>query len=140
MFDILHEVTIEAPPGKVYQAITEQEGLAAWWTTHTTAQPKVGAVNEFGFEGGQMIFKMRVDKLEAGRSVQWTVVQGVPDWGGTYVTWDLTPVENGTKLLFGHRNYASTEGSYANVNYNWGRFLTSLKAYLETGSGTPYSY
>lgn len=137
MYDILHEVTIEAPPEKVYAAITEQKGLSGWWTTQVTAQAKVGTVSEFGFE---MVFKMRVDKLEPWRSIQWTALQGVPDWGGTIVTWDLTPVEKGTKLLFGHRNYASTEGSFANVNYNWGRFLTSLKTYVETGKGTPYTY
>lgn len=140
MFDILHEVTIEASPDKVYQAITEEKGLAGWWTTHTTAQAKVGTISEFGFEGGNMIFKMKVDKLEPGHTVQWTPLQGAPDWGGTVVTWDLTPVEKGTKLLFGHRNYASTEGPYASVNFNWGWFLASLKAYVETSKGMPYSY
>jgi hypothetical protein len=55
------------------------------------------------------------------------------------VTWDLTPVEEGTKLLFGHRDYAMTEGSFASVSYNWAWFLTSLKQYIETGTGTPYA-
>ena len=137
MPDILHELMIEGKPDAIYKAITEQAGLAGWWTVHATAQPKVGAVDEFGFQGGQVVMKMEVAKLEPGKAVQWKVLQGAPDWGGTQVTWDLTPGDAGTKVLFGHRNYASTEGSFASVSYPWAWFLTSLKAYIETGKGTP---
>ena len=138
MPDILHELTIEATPDAVYAAITEENGLKGWWTTHTKAQPAVGSVAEFGFMGGQMVFKMKIKTLEAGKTVNWDVEGGgPPDWAATRVTWDLTPVEGGTKVLFGHRGYASSEGSFASVNYNWGYFLTSLKAYVETGQGMP---
>ncbi|MEZ4672141.1 MAG: SRPBCC domain-containing protein [Anaerolineae bacterium] len=137
MPDILHELTIEGKPEAVYKAITEQDGLSSWWTVHATAQPKVGAVDEFRFGGGQIVMKMEVSKLEPGKAVQWKALQGAPDWGGTQVTWDLTPIETGTKLLFGHRDYASTEGSFASVSYQWAWFLTSLKSYIETGKGTP---
>jgi len=139
MPDILHEVTIKAPPVKVYKALTEQRGLAAWWTKDTTAQPKVGTISQFKFGGGQATFNYKVDVLEPDKKVQWTPLDGgPPDWSGTRVTWDLTPVENGTKVLFGHRGYASTDGSFASVNYNWGGYLISLKHYLETGKGTPH--
>ncbi len=30
MPDILHELTIAATPGQVFETITEQQGLAAW--------------------------------------------------------------------------------------------------------------
>jgi uncharacterized protein YndB with AHSA1/START domain len=137
MADILHEVTIAAKPEAVYAALTEQAGLSAWWTTRAKAEARVGSVSEFGFEGGQMLFRMRVDQLEPGHKVYWTPEQGAPDWGGTRVTWDLTAVEAGTKVLLGHRGYASTEGSFASVSYIWAWYLTSLKLYLESGKGTP---
>ena len=139
MPNILHEVTIEASPDKVYEAITTQDGASNWWTIHTKAEPKEGTVSEFGFYGGQVVFKMLVDTLEPARKVAWDVEQGAPDgsWADTRVTWDLTPVENGTKVLLAHRGFASEDGNYANVSYNWAWFLTSLKAYLETGTGTP---
>lgn len=136
MPDILHEVTIKASPEKVYKALTEQSGLAAWWTRDVTAQPKVGTVSEFRFD---MTFKMKVDELDTGRKVYWTPVDGgPPDWAGTRITWDLNSVDGGTRVLFGHRDYASTEGSFANVSYNWAGYLISLKHYLETGKGAPY--
>ena len=137
MADILHELTIAASPEQVYKAVTEQNGLASWWTKRTTAQPKEGTTAEFGFYGGQFTMKFQVTKLEPAKKVNWTVLQSGPDWAGTRITWDLTPDDKGTKVLFGHRDWTITDGSYASVNYNWGYFLTSLKAYLETGKGTP---
>lgn len=137
MPDILLEATIAAPPEKVYQALTEKDGLASWWTRSATAEPKVGSVSEFVFYEGQSVLKMEVTRLEANQKVYWKPVQGAPDWPGTRVTWDLTPADGGTKVLLGHRDYVSTDGSFASVSYNWAWYLISLKSYLETGKGTP---
>jgi uncharacterized protein YndB with AHSA1/START domain len=139
MPDILHEVTIEGSPDKIYQALTEKAGLAAWWTTRTiAAKPEVGSVSEFHFSHpAEFVIKMGISQLEPGKKVYWNAVQGAPDWQGTRVTWDLESVDNGTKVLLGHRDYASYGGSFASVSYNWAWFLTSLKQYIETGVGTP---
>jgi len=75
--------------------------------------------------------------LEPVTKVNWAVRHNAPGWVGTHITWDLTPVDEGTKVMFGHRGWTTPESSYASVNYSWGYFLTSLKAYLETGKGTP---
>ena len=137
MPDILHEVEIHTSPAKVYEAITQQQGLASWWTANTKAKPEVGSVAEFSFDGGKFLIKMEIAALEPSHKVEWKSRQGAPDWEGTKVTWELTPSEHGTKILFGHRNYASTGGSFASVSYSWANYLTSLKNYLETGKGSP---
>jgi uncharacterized protein YndB with AHSA1/START domain len=138
MPDILLETMIKASPEKIYKALTEQSGLASWWTTDTLAQPKVGTVSEFKFYGGKGHFKIRVNELEPGKKVYWAPLQGPPDWTGTRITWDLTPVEGGTKVVFGHRDYESVEGSFPSVGYQWAGYFISLKAYLESGKGTPH--
>jgi len=74
---------------------------------------------------------------DAGRRVVWNVRHGVPEWTNTRVTWDLEPTERGTRLRFAHRDYPSTEGSFANVTFNWACYLASLKTYLEKGRGWP---
>ena len=135
MPDILHELTIAAPVEKVYHALTDQKGLASWWTPVVAAQAKIESIAEFTFPG--IVLKMRISRLEPGRGVTWSVVEAVPDWNDTQVTWDLTPVPNGTKVLLGHRNYASTEGMYARFNISWAWHFISLKDYLETGEGRP---
>jgi uncharacterized protein YndB with AHSA1/START domain len=137
MPDILHEVTIAAAPDKVFKALTEGQGLEAWWTPHAAAEPKVGSTVQVSFRDGQFVVKMDVAKLESGRKVEWIIQQGVPDWRGTHVTWDLSPLGKGTKVLFGHRGFASADGSLPGASYNWAFYLTSLVDYLEMGNGNP---
>lgn len=139
MADMVHEVTIEAGPEKVYEALTEHTGLAGWWTDTNSAKPDVGSEADFVFEGGQIVFKMRIDELNSPTRVKWAALESpVPGWPGTTVTWDLTADETGTKLLFGHRGWPSIEGAFPSINFSWALYLQSLKDYVETGTGAPH--
>jgi uncharacterized protein YndB with AHSA1/START domain len=40
--EIWHEIHINAPPRKVYQAVTDVTKLAHWWTTDTRGKSVVG--------------------------------------------------------------------------------------------------
>ncbi|MBT3239444.1 MAG: hypothetical protein HON98_02955 [Chloroflexi bacterium] len=53
--DSLHQVEIKASPEAVFKAITEQEGIASWWSEHTKAEAKEGFVNEVSFYGGMYL-------------------------------------------------------------------------------------
>ncbi|MDQ2904086.1 MAG: SRPBCC domain-containing protein [Chloroflexota bacterium] len=75
--------------------------------------------------------------LTTGEKVRWLSRQGPPQWAGTSVTWNLTPVQNGTKLVFTHDGFAQVDEAYKKIQGNWEYFLDSLKSYLETGQGTP---
>ena len=69
--------------------------------------------------------------------MRWIFRQGPPHWAATSVTWQLTPVENGTTLVFTHDGFAQVDAAYEQTRRNWEYFLDSLKSYLETGKGTP---
>ncbi len=138
MPEILHEVTIEGSPDKIVKALTEQAGIARWWTMDNQTEPQVGSVAKFRFYGGQAEFHMKVTDIADDR-VYWSVQAGPPGWENTRVTWDLAPAENGTNVLLGHRDWASTEGLYPSTSYNWAWYLTSLKDYIETGAGRPHT-
>jgi uncharacterized protein YndB with AHSA1/START domain len=138
MAEILHEVTIQGSPDQIYTALTEQAGIAAWWTTGTKAEPTVGGKNEMTFYGGTFTIITKNAALEPGSRVAWDVEQGAPDWGNS-VTFDLSAADNGTKLNFGHHNFDSTGGSYPMTNFNWAIYLNSLKTYIETGAGQPHN-
>lgn len=139
MADILHEITIEAEPEQVYAALTEAEGLSSWWTSDVEAEPRQGSTAKFSFEGGMVAMIMKVEKLEPGRTVEWSVQEPAPpEWDDTTISWQLQPVAEGTKLRFGHLGWQSNDGSFAAINYNWSYYLTSLKQYLETGEGFPH--
>jgi uncharacterized protein YndB with AHSA1/START domain len=139
MADIVHLVPIQASPQSVYEAITTEEGLKSWWTDDVSAEPREGSTATFRFEGGQVAFRMNVDKLEPAEAVEWSVeAPAPPEWEETRVTWRLQPDDGNTRLLFGHRDWASIENSFAAINYNWAYYLTSLKEYLEKGEGFPH--
>lgn len=134
--DIVHIVDIKTTPDRLYEAVTTQQGLAGWWTRQTKAEPKVGAINEFGF-GPDMSFKLRVDKLDPGNRVEWASVQAPPDWQGTKIVFDITSTKEGVSLRFTHAGFTGTGGGFGVYSYSWAQFLRSLKLLLETGKGEP---
>ena len=139
MADILHQLSINVSPERVYEAITQQEGLANWWAQDTVAEAKIGMVAEFGFKDREVVFKMRIDLLEANKKVMWQCLGGSPEWEDTTLCFGLTRNSNGTVVCFSHRGWKSTEGIFVICNYDWERYLSSLKSYLETGKEEPHS-
>jgi uncharacterized protein YndB with AHSA1/START domain len=73
MADILHLVNIAAPPQKIFAALTEQRGLAGWWTEDVEAEPRAGTIAKFRFgdDGGS---DMAIKALEPHRLVRWLCV------------------------------------------------------------------
>lgn len=136
MANILFAIEIDASASEVRKAITEESGVKGWWTTDTTLKQEVGSEAVFGF-GPRGTLKFEVAEL-GDNHIEWKSTQaGPPDWAGTNVTFDLEAQDGHTNLLFGHRNFATDEGSYAFTSWNWAYFLMSLKSYIETGQGTP---
>ncbi len=135
--DILHSVAIKTTPERLYEAITSERGLAAWWTPQTKAQPSVGAFNEFGF-GPELVISFRVEQLEPGRRVVWSAEDVPPDWQNTRISFEITPGDGSTGFRFCHSGYAAGCANYGLYNYLWGHWVRSLKLLLETGTGEPF--
>jgi len=132
---IKHTLTIKAPADKVYKALTTQEGLSGWWAKQTVAQPETGFVNTFTF--GTTVNEMKVTRLDAGKRVEWLCIKASEDWVDTIVSFDLEAQDGKTTLRFVHSNWRHANDFFAVCTYHWGLFMTSLKAYCETGTGTP---
>jgi uncharacterized protein YndB with AHSA1/START domain len=139
MADVLHQVGIKAAPQQIYTALTETDGLKSWWSEHSHTEAKVGSVASVSFYNNAVTFKLRIAELAPGNKVVWAVEGGPPDWANTKITWTISENNGQTMLHLAHRGFASTEGNFANVNYNWGWYVTSLKFYLEKGEGMPHT-
>jgi len=137
MAAIVEELTIAAVPGRVFNALTQQDEIAGWWTNDLSAKPEVGSLAEFRFRPPAGVLQFEVAELNEGSKVHWISRQGPPQWAGTSVTWQLTPVPNGTKVVFTHEGFAQIDEANERTRGNWEYFLASLKSYLETGKGTP---
>ncbi len=132
MAEILHRITIDAGPDRVFDALTVSEGLQSWWTQDSTATPKIGSVALFKFVQGTIVFRMRVEDLIPGKKVAWSCLGDLQEWEGTRLTWELESTENGgTDLRFAHSGWNSTEGDYPRCNTTWGHLMHLLKAYAE---------
>jgi uncharacterized protein YndB with AHSA1/START domain len=138
MPEILHRLTIEAPPSKVYQALTEERGLASWWTRDTVAEPLAGLTAQFGFANRQTVFRMFIEKLEKDKTVTWKCLDGHPEWVGTIIAFHLEPSQTGTVLNFSHTNWERSDGILPMCSFDWARYLISLKEYVTSGRGTPH--
>ncbi len=132
MADILHRITIDAGPDRVFDALTVSEGLQSWWTQDSTATPEIGSVALFKFVQGTIVFRMRVEDLIPGKKVAWSCLGDLQEWEGTRLTWELESTENGgTDLRFAHSGWNSMEGDYPRCNTTWGHLMHLLKAYAE---------
>ena len=138
MADIFHLFNIKTEDtSKVYKAITEQEGLASWWTTDTKAVPEVGSIAEFRFT--KDYYKgMKVTNLENDNKVEWECIHGHEEWIGTKVIFELEKLDNSVDIKFYHNSWKEVTNMYGICNYHWGLYLKSLKTYIETGTGNPH--
>ncbi len=139
MATIVQERTIAAAPQRVFNALTQPGEIGHWWTNDLNVTPEVGSLAEFRFgEWGDHVLRFEVAELDQNKKVYWLFRFGPPQWAGTSITWQLAPVQNGTRLLFTHEGFAQVDEAYVSgVRGNWAYFLDSLKSYLETGKGTP---
>jgi uncharacterized protein YndB with AHSA1/START domain len=135
MADIRHKLVIKAPPEKVYEGITTQEGLADWWCKQTTANPQVGFVNTFTF--GNSRSEMKVTELTPHKRVEWQCISSIDEWVDTKISFDLEEKDGRTILRFAHSSWREVTDLFDGCNYDWARFMTSLKSLCETGNGTP---
>jgi uncharacterized protein YndB with AHSA1/START domain len=135
MTAIRHNVVVKTAPEKIYETITTQEGLASWWAKQTTAKPEVGFVNIFTF--GTFRNEMKVTILIPNKKVEWQCIKSIDEWVNTTISFDLEEKNGRTLLRFAHSGWREVTDTFAGCNYDWGRFMTSLKSFCETGTGTP---
>ena len=138
MPDMHHEVWINTPPEKVYEAITTAEGLRGWWTDDLEADPRVGSTAEFGFNNRSTLFRMRIVELTPGKRVVWECLGDPDEWKGTRLSWEVSEKEGNTILNFVHANWSSTAGYFALCNSTWGELMHRMKAYLEGKEPGPH--
>src|SRR5215471_13765336 len=119
MSAIIEERIIEASPHRVWNALTRSEEIEKWWADEARVQPEVGSLGEFRFRPPAGILQFEVAELDQEKSVHWISRQGPPHWAGTSVTWQLTPVYNGTQLVFTHDGFDQVDTVNDQTRGNW---------------------
>jgi uncharacterized protein YndB with AHSA1/START domain len=146
--EIHHEVWINASRETVFDAITCQEGLDAWWGPVVNAELTVGSVVEFDHGHGDLL-RMKIVDLVPNERLEWECVSnftypGNPasEWTGTRLIFELTDGEKTgfdsldayfpdgtiTVLTFRHTGWADDSRWLAFCSYAWGVTLSGLEA------------
>src|SRR6266508_6956736 len=133
-YHVLMQFDIDADPDNVRQALTTQEGIRAWWTTHAdlddsrleTSFPDTTQPFEFTVRNGD-------DRIE------WVTGGFPPWWANTTIRFDVRPRPDGpgTRLLFSHRDYEPDNPVIPIITPAWAQILLRLKGYSETGERQP---
>ena len=160
MPDIHNEVLIGASAQQVYDAITQQRGLAAWWTPGAKTTTQLGTIARFAFGDGY--FKeMMITALEQPSHVVWVCVAGAAEWIGTVISFELKAGSTAellltrpevkdqlqqldrteaTLVILKHEHWREDTPMFAECSYTWSQFLRSLKLLCETGEGRPWPH
>ncbi len=139
MADSLHQVTIEASPAVVYNAITQTQGIQGWWTDTCETALNEGGHCHFWFDNKQTHFTMEATRLLPNQRVFWLCIDGPVEWIGTELWWEISQDSNEHCTLdFKHMNWRKDDGLFPLCNSTWGSLMTQLKHYCETGEPNPY--
>ena len=151
MATLHHQVWIEAPVAKVYEALSSAEGLGHWWSPHTSTQTTAGVVlaHDPGPEHGEV--KMKVLDTTRNKRVEWEIISSHPKtspasaWTGTHIIFELAQRERPrwmgggepgkpmpTVVEFRHEGWNDHSEYFGFCNFAWGETLVMLKQWCES--------
>ena len=137
MPDITHDFPINAPPTRVFGALSDPNLLDEWWTADSAGVPAMGAQYELNF-GAEYHWRAKVTKCEPGKAFELTMTTSDADWAGTTIGMELTPTKDGTQVRFAHRGWPEVNEHYRISTFCWAMYLRVLKRHLEFGESVPY--
>jgi uncharacterized protein YndB with AHSA1/START domain len=131
-------IRVNAPPDAVFDAVTTVTGLGAWWNP-ATGSGETGSELRFIMNAPEPLV-IHVDEATRPTLVRWTVTDCpfLPDWIGTRPTFTITRIDGGTSELHFHHHGLSEELECIEMcTRSWDHYMTSLRDYVESGSGSP---
>jgi uncharacterized protein YndB with AHSA1/START domain len=141
MDTIATQIDIQAPVRKVIDAITTTTGHQGWWTTDCEVGARPGEKARFRFhgEGHDAEMGFRIDRQDDS-GIEWTCVDhhNSPEWLETRLRLRVVPAPSGARVELEHSGWRGKTAMFEQCTRGWQHFMGSLKAYLESGVGTPF--
>lgn len=130
--------TFQSPPETVFDALTSTDAITRWWAPTTGSAVAGGEIVQV--YGGQEV-RLRVDQADRPTRVCWSVPvsEPLPDWTGTTITFDLTPIGDGGSVLhFTHHGLTAQLECFDMCQAGWTQYLASLVDYVDRDGGNPF--
>lgn len=137
-------ITVDATPQEAFDAIND---VPAWWGRITGSTTAVGdefvylvpGLHYSGFRVTELAPKVHIAWLVTGSYLDF--VTDKQEWTGTTARFDIDATDQGTRITFTHDGLKPEDECYELCSNAWGMFVNgSLKAFIETGTGQPYSF
>jgi uncharacterized protein YndB with AHSA1/START domain len=134
--EVTLSIEIDAPPEKVFRALTEPEALNQWMARDATVDLRVGGTFDLGWQAPDEIEHqgpaMEILELEPNSklTISW------PDWRGDTsvptqsVTWMLEPDGDGTRVTLVHSGFIRAV-DVSDFPFGWAHFMGELKRVAE---------
>jgi uncharacterized protein YndB with AHSA1/START domain len=134
-------VLVQAGRRATFDAVATADGIRKWWTPLVAGDETEGGRLRLAFAGLDEHIDLRLDRLNAPFSVDWTCVAhtDLAEWAGTRMHFAFIEVgENTTLISFAHIGLHPRLRCFDHCKVGWDHFLKSLAALVETGAGYPY--
>ena len=126
---------VDAPPERVWRAITDASELRAWTGMHLSVEPKVGG-KVVAQPGSGWVFDYDPPRLLRFSAADLNVPEHVEAAKKTWtISWELTPDGSGTRIVFLHRFLRGDQ--LWGLGDGWHGFLDQLIAYADRGEHAP---
>jgi uncharacterized protein YndB with AHSA1/START domain len=138
MATLYHQVWVNAPTAKLYEAISTEKGIGSWWDKPIAAELDIGPVLEFSPGAEHGVLRMKVLERIQGKRVEWECISTHPKnspasaWTGTHIIFEITERENMAILDFRHSGWDENSEYFGFCNYHWGVALQKLKQWCES--------
>ena len=137
MADLHFDLPIQAPPARVFEAVSTPAGFDAWWTGRARGTARTGEPWELWFPP-KYDWRAQVVACEPGVRFELEMTRSDPDWDGTRVGFELAPRGAATQLRFHHRGWPAPNEHFRVSGYCWAMYLRLLRRHVETGETIPY--
>ena len=150
MATLHHQVWMNTPAEKLYEAISTVDGIGSWWDKAKATETKVGTVLEFNPGAAHGTLKAKVLDLVPGKRVEWEFISTHPKsspasaWTGTHAVFEVTErkppafevIKNARMAVLDFRHSGWDENSewLGYCNSGWGEALQRLKQLTESRS------
>ena len=130
---IEHLFHINAPIGKVYDAINKVENIRQWYTTNI----EENSDHTKTFRWGEMFLKIQFDEIE-NEKIIWKFLESSMPIESLLMSYELSENEGKTRVRFTYGNFEEKSDFFANQNFSSAKYLESLRQFCQTGIGEAF--